>query len=135
MADTLIIQELAVDCRLGVHEWEQAAPQTIWIDLELAIDASRAAARDDVREAVDYARLVAAVKARAQAQSYHLLETLAEVIAADVLQQFGVSQVRVRVKKRALPGIGYAAVEVMRAAGRRGVRRGRRPSDAFSRRQ
>ena len=118
IADTLIIQDLAVDCRLGVHEWEQAAPQAIWIDLELAIDASRAAAHDDVREAVDYARLIAAVKARAQAQGYRLLETMAEGIAAEILQQFGVSQVRVRVKKRALPGIGYAAVEVVRAAAR-----------------
>ena len=115
MADTLSIQDLEAACRLGVHEWEQDAPQAIWIDLELAIDASRAAAHDDVREAIDYARLVAAVKERAQAQAYRLLETMAEAIAADVLRQFETSQVRVRVKKRALPGIGYAAVEVVRA--------------------
>jgi len=135
MADTLIIQELAVNCRLGVHEWEQKAPQTIWIDLELAIDASRAAARDDVRDAVDYARLVEVVRRRAQAAPYRLLETLAEALAAEVLREFGVSQVRVRVKKRALPGIGYAAVEIVRAAARRVVRRGRRPAGALSRRQ
>ena len=118
MADTLIIHDLEMACRLGVHEWEQEAPQAIWIDLELAIDASRAAARDDVREAVDYARLIAMVKARAQARGHRLLETMAEGIAADILRQFGVSQVRVRVKKRALPGIGYAAVEVVRTARR-----------------
>ena len=53
MADTLIIQDLEVAFRLGVHEWDQEAPQAIWIDLELAIDASRAAAHDDVREGID----------------------------------------------------------------------------------
>ena len=135
MADTLIIQDLEVACRLGVHEWEQDAPQTIWIDLELAIDASRAAARDDVREAVDYARLVAAVKEQAQAQAYRLLETIAEAIAADVLRQFGTSQVRVRVKKRALPGIGYAAVEVVRARRVRPLRATRRRLSATSSRR
>ena len=115
MADALIIQDLEASVRLGVHEWEQAAPQPVWMDLELAIDASRAAAHDDVREAVDYARLVAAVRERAQATPYRLLETMAEAVAREILREFGVSQVRVRIKKRALPGIGYAAVEVVRA--------------------
>ena len=46
-----------MDCRLGVYEWERRSPQTVWLDVELAIDAARAAARDDVRKAVDYAAL------------------------------------------------------------------------------
>ena len=135
MADTLSIHEIVVECRIGVTDEERAAPQTIWIDLELAIDASRAAAHDDVREAVDYARLVAAVKKRAQATGSRLLETMAEAIATDVLRQFGTSEVRVRVKKRALPGIGYAAVEVVRARRVRTLRAaGRRLSAMSSRR-
>jgi FolB domain-containing protein len=51
--DTLELHELAVDCRLGIHEWEQRSPQTVWVDLELPIDAARAAARDDSGPAVD----------------------------------------------------------------------------------
>ena len=119
-----MIEGIEAECRLGVYEWEQAKPQPIWIDLELSIDAKRAAARDDVRDALDYAALVAAVREEAQRRPVKLLETLTEAIAGLVLEQCGTKWVRVRVKKRALKGIGYAAVEVERtAATRRPMRR------------
>ncbi len=122
--DRFIIEGIEAECRLGVYEWEQEKPQPIWIDLELAIDAKRASARDDMRDAVDYAALVASVREEAQRRPIKLLETLTETIASLVLEQFGTPWVRVRVKKRALPGIGYAAVEVERTvAARRPVRR------------
>lgn len=119
MADTLILQDVAVECRLGVADWERGAPQTVWVDLELAIDAARAAARDDVQATVDYAGLVSAVRRLAQRKPYRLLETLAEDIASLVLGESGTPRVRVRVKKRALPEVGYAAVELERTAARR----------------
>lgn len=118
MSDRLIIADLKAECRLGVHEWERQSPQPIWIDLELAIDAAKAARRDDVQDAVDYGRLVTVVKGVAEGKTYRLLETLAEAIAAAILAQFRVGQAKVRVKKRALPGIDYAAVEIERPARR-----------------
>jgi dihydroneopterin aldolase len=123
--DKLIIKNLAVETRIGVYEWEQNAPQMIWIDLELSIDAKRAAARDDMREAIDYGRLVTAVKERVQTKAYRLLETVAEEVAALVLSDARVPSVRVRVTKRALPGIDSAAVELVR---RRSARTSRRNS-------
>lgn len=114
MNDRLIIHELVASCRLGVHEWEQRAPQPVWIDLELAIDAASAAAHDDVAQAVDYGRLVTLVKQHAEQRPVHLLETLAESIAALILTTCSAPEVRVRVKKRALPGLDYAAVEIVR---------------------
>ena len=114
MPDTLIIRDLVVECRLGVFEWERITPQQIWIDLELAIDAARAAARDDVRDAVDYGRLVGAVRGLVEHTPYHLLETMAEAVASLILKEFSTPSVLVRIKKRALPGIDYAAVEITR---------------------
>ncbi len=120
MQDTLIISSLAAQCRLGVTGQERSTPQTVWIDLELGIDAASAAAADDVKEAIDYAALVKAVKALAERTSLQLMETLGERIAQLVLERFDTSQVFVRVKKRALPGVDFAAVEVrrVRPAGR-----------------
>ncbi|MBI2104477.1 MAG: dihydroneopterin aldolase [Candidatus Omnitrophica bacterium] len=126
MADTLSLQDITVECRLGVHEWERETPQTAWVDLELAIDAAAAAAADDVEATVDYAALVESVRRLAQSRPYRLLETLAEEIASLVLGEAGTPWVRVRVKKQALPGVGYAAVEIERAAARR--RAARRPA-------
>ena len=114
MADTLFINELVAACRLGISNEEQAKAQSVWIDLELSIDAATAAARDDVREAVDYAKLAASVKQLTKGKPYHLLETLAEDIASLVLSDFATPEVLVRVKKRALPGIDSAQVEVVR---------------------
>ena len=114
MPDLLLIADLAARARIGVFDWEREKPQAIWVDLELSIDAARAARRDDIKQAVDYSTLVTAVRQTAQSKSYRLLETLAEEIAQLVLSKFGTSRVKVRVKKSALPGIGYAAVEVER---------------------
>ena len=112
--DKLIIDGLQASCRIGVTDAERAKPQTVWVDLELVIDAASAAARDGVQHAVDYARLVDAVARRIQQGPVNLLETLAERIAADVLKEFPTPRVTVRVKKRALPGIDHAAVEITR---------------------
>ena len=114
MADTLAIRGLTAQCRLGVLEGEQANPQEVRIDLELAIDAKRAAARDDVNDAVDYARLVTAVKQLVEGNAYRLMETMAEDIAALILREFPTPEVEVTVAKRALPGIDSAAVEITR---------------------
>jgi len=125
MADTLNLQDITVECRLGVHDWEREAPQTAWVDLELQVDAAAAAAADDVGSTVDYAALVQSVRRLAQSRPYRLLETLAEEIASLVLGEAGTPWVRVRVKKQALPGVGYAAVEIERAAARPAARGGR----------
>ena len=121
MADVLVLHDIVASCRLGVYEWEQRTPQDVWVDLELAIDAATAAASDDVADAVDYAALVKAVIEEAQRRPCRLLETLAERIAARVFKESGTRRVRVRVKKKAMPEIGYAAVEIERT--RRPLRR------------
>ena len=140
MPDTLTIEGIAVACRIGVTEAERATPQTIHLDVEVAIDAAKAAATDQVKDAVDYATLVQSVRRLAQSRPYRLLETLAEEIASLVLGEAGTPWVRVRVKKRALPGVGYAAVEIERPlrrsakTGRRRAGRLRRPERAGERR-
>jgi dihydroneopterin aldolase len=114
MPDRLLIADLEVSCRLGVFDWEQANPQPIWIDLEVGIDAAKAAKHDDVKDALDYARLVSLVRTLAEQHPFRLMETLAEIVAEGIRREFHEPYVRVRVKKRALPGVGYAAVEIER---------------------
>lgn len=112
--DTLIISGLVAQARLGVTGQERESPQQIWIDATLSIDAAKAALRDDVRDAVDYGELVSRLQQHVAGKPVKLLETLAEELAALILKDFAVPRVTLRVKKRALPGMDYAAVEVTR---------------------
>ena len=114
MADKLVIKDLVAECRIGIFEREQQTPQNVWIDLELTIDAVKAAASDDVNATIDYGRLVTTIKQHAQHKPFRLLETLAEELASLILKEFKPTQVVVRVKKRALPGVDFAAVEITR---------------------
>lgn len=114
MPDTLTLHEITIECHLGVEEWERAIPQPVWIDLELSIDAARAAKRDDMRHAVDYARVISMVSEVVRQGSFKLMETLAEQIAARLLAEFGMPNIVVRVRKKALPGLAYAEVEIER---------------------
>lgn len=114
MRDKLLINGLEVVTRLGTTEIEQETPQTVWVDLELAIDAHAAAARDYVTDAVDYAKVAADVSRLLEGRSWQLLETAAEQIAALILRSFGVPRVRVKITKRALEGIDGASVEISR---------------------
>ena len=118
MPDKLVIKDLIAECRIGLFEGEQNTPQNVWIDLELAIDAAKAAASDDVNATIDYARLVTTIKQHAQHKPFKLLETLAEELASLILKEFRTPQVTVRVKKRAFPGVDFAAVEISRHATR-----------------
>lgn len=115
MPDKLRITGLAVACRIGVTDAERAQPQTIWIDLEVAIDARQAATHDDVRQAIDYAAVVEAASRCATARPFNLLETLAEHIATDILTLPLTAHLVLRVTKRALPSIDSASVEIVRS--------------------
>ena len=134
MSDTLTLHEITIECHLGVEEWERAVPQPVWIDLELAIDAALVARSDGMRHAVDYARVIATVAEVAQQGSFKLMETLAERITARLLKEFHIPKVVVRVRKKALPGLGYAEVAIERTAARRAVlRRARSRADSSAR--
>jgi len=103
---TLFIHNLAVRCRLGIYPREQRHPQTIWIDAELRLRHGRAT--------VDYAVLLQRIRMLCRAKSYGLMETLAGTLARALLAYRPVTRVTLRVKKRALPGLDYAGVEVSR---------------------
>jgi dihydroneopterin aldolase len=114
MADRLILQDIEVECRIGTTEQERASAQPLRIDVAIAIDAAQIAAQDQVQGALDYARVVERVRAICASKEFNLLETLADRLADALLWEARAKSVQVCVKKRALAGIGYAAVEVER---------------------
>lgn len=114
MSDWLKIHDLVVETKIGVFDWERNEAQKIWVDLEMPVDARKAAVNDDVKQTLDYGAFVTAIRNHVQHKSYKLLETMAEEIAGIATGPFGAQQVSVRVKKRTLPGIAEAVIEIVR---------------------
>ncbi len=98
--DIVYLRELKVPCTIGVWEWERRIKQIIAIDLEIATDVRPAAASDRLADALDYKAVAKRITQYVEASEFHLVEALAENVAATVLREFEVSWVRVRVNKR-----------------------------------
>lgn len=97
--DIIFLRELRIDTRIGVYEWEKLAPQTLQIDLEIALPNSRACVSDDIDDALDYAKVVAHIQEVLQSRHFNLLEALAEHIAQILLDDFRAPWVKVCVGK------------------------------------
>ena len=103
------IRGLRAQTVIGVYEWERHIRQTLVLDLEMASDTVRAAASDQIADALDYAALSGRVVALVEASEYQLLETLAEAVARMITREFGVPWLRLRLSK---PGAVAAAEDV-----------------------
>ena len=109
MGDTVSIAGLGVSAVIGVHDWEREAEQTLTVSVDMAVDVARAAASDDVADAVDYSAVAAAITRVVRDGKFQLIETAAERVAGRILADFPVSWVRVGVAKPIAPAEGTAA--------------------------
>lgn len=98
--DIVYLRDLKIECVIGIFEWERRIKQTVVLDLDMATDVRRAAAADRIDGALDYKAVSKRVIEFVGASRFQLVETLAETVAAIVLEEFAVPWVRVRVNKR-----------------------------------
>ena len=97
--DIVFLHELKVDTVIGIWEWERKIRQTVVIDLEMAADIRKAAASDYIDDAMNYKLVAKRVQQFVADSEFQLVETLAERIASIVVDEFGVSWVRVKLSK------------------------------------
>jgi dihydroneopterin aldolase len=116
--NTIFVQELRVETRIGVYAWEQHITQPLLIDLELALPSTKAFASDDFADALDYAAVVKRVHTFASDHPHKLLERFAEALADLLRAEFGSPWVRVRVAKLA-PVTGVKRLGVVIERGER----------------
>jgi dihydroneopterin aldolase len=99
MTDKVFINGLRAETVIGVYDWERSIRQPLIFDLEMATDNRAAAKDDDLTKAIDYAAISQRVIAEVEASSFQLIETLAEHLAALILEEFGVQWLQLRVLK------------------------------------
>jgi len=97
--DRIVISDLTCRCVIGVEEWERRERQDVLVSLALAVDLAPAGKSDRIEDALDYSKLKKRVLAETESSSFHLIEALAERIAAICLEDERVEEVQVRVEK------------------------------------
>lgn len=120
MADTIHIADLELSTHIGVPEEERATPQRLTVHLTLEPRRDFQDLGDAIENTVDYYVLAKAVQALARERPRRLIETLAQEIAALILERFAVRAVEVELRKYILPDTAFVAVRLSRTAGEAG---------------
>jgi dihydroneopterin aldolase len=111
------VRDLVLLADIGVYRREQGNPQRVRINLDLMVEAPPDPSTDRLKDVVNYAKVVDAVRALVARGRVNLVETLAEQIAACCLTDRRVHHVRVQVEKLdALPDTSSVGVEIERWA-------------------
>ena len=103
MADQIVIRGIRGIGHHGYFEHERLAGQEFVVDVTLDVDASSAAASDELVDTVDYGVVADDVHALIVGDPVDLIETLAERIATACLSHRGVLAVTVCVHKPHAP--------------------------------
>jgi dihydroneopterin aldolase len=97
--DTIFVHALKTEAIIGIFDWERQVKQTVVVDIEIGADIRKAALSDSIGDTLNYKRIAKRVLAFVEESSFHLVETLAEHIAMLLLEEFGVSWVRISLSK------------------------------------
>jgi len=114
--DRILINAARLPAHIGVSDEERAQPQALIFDITLLRDLSEAGRTDDYTKTVCYAEILGEIE-DILTKPFHLIEAVAETVAARVLTGFAVEQITVRVSKPgAFPdrSVDHAAVEITR---------------------
>lgn len=116
--DRVIIEGLRAFGYHGVHDFEKERGQWFVLDVSAGLDLAPAARDDDLAKTVDYGALAREVRGIVESERYDLLESLAERVAAAVLERPGVTSATVRVAKPSPPmdvEVSSVGVEIKRS--------------------
>ena len=119
MTVKILLTGLELFGKHGCSAEERKYSQPFVVDAELYFDISKAAATDDLAETIDYVAVLADIKAIVEGTSRNLIETVAQEIAAALLNKYPIlDAVKIILHKPAPPvneKFSGAAVEIFRS--------------------
>lgn len=111
----VFVRDLEIKAMLGIYEHEKLSPQRVVINIDLTVKERGEPLEDDISNVVSYEKIVDLVKEIVATGHVHLVETLAEMIAARCLENDWITGVRVRVEKPdIIPEARSVGVEIER---------------------
>ncbi|GAA8964943.1 dihydroneopterin aldolase [Helicobacter pylori] len=112
--DKIFLHGMKAETLIGVYEWERQQPQTLVIDLDIALP-DNAGAQDDIAQTIHYGEVCQALRHELAQRNFLLLESLAQSIADFIFAQFRAPWVRIRITKPGiLPRVAAVGVEIER---------------------
>ena len=112
----LLIRDLVVPCRIGVHEHERHGTQRVRINVRAKVMGDEGPIEDSIANVVSYETIVDGIRAIIAGGHINLVETLADRIVELCLANRRVHGVWVRVEKLDLyPDAAGVGVEVERS--------------------
>ena len=115
--DKIILHDCQFLTTIGITEQEKGTPRALHIDIELYTDIRGAAAQDHISATVSYSDVHALIAPLVQQRTWDLIETVAQQVANQILAEFPLQGVLVRVRNpSALQDrqVAYTAVEIVR---------------------
>jgi dihydroneopterin aldolase len=116
VTDYVSIRDLGVPAVIGVHGWEREVEQTLLFSVDMVpetADVRKAAASDNLADALDYSAVATAIAAVVREGKFHLIETAAERVAERLLADFPVTWLRLELRKPITDGY-TAAITIER---------------------
>jgi dihydroneopterin aldolase len=111
----IFINDLRIETRIGVYEWEQHLTQPLLVNIEFELPSAQVFTSDRFGDALDYSAVVKRLQALAADHRHKLLERFAEAIAEILCSEFGAPWASVRVAKLApLAGVKQIGVAIER---------------------
>jgi len=96
--NSIFIEGLRVDVRVGIYARERVASQPVEFDLNFGIPET-AAIHDDITGSIDYVEVIDVIRAELAERHFNLIETLGEFVANLLCVRFVTPWVRVWVSK------------------------------------
>ena len=110
----VFVRDLILPCRIGVYSHEKLAEQRVRINLEMTC-VEHPAINDEHQNVVCYAEVVENIRRLLNEGHINLVETLAERIAAQCLDDHRILSAKVRVEKLdVMPEASAVGVEIER---------------------
>lgn len=96
--DFIFIEELRVQAWVGIYPREQAAPQTVELNLTFGVP-DAAAEHDDIADTINYAEVIERIRTELAGRHFNLIETLGEFVVHMLFDEFGAPWVKIRIAK------------------------------------
>ena len=115
--DKIRLKNIIFYAHHGYYKAEREMGQKFEIDIEVSCDLSHSAETDDLNKTIDYAKIYSIAQETFSNYKFKLLETVAEIMATEILKLEGVLDIKINVRKPHVPMNGvldYAEVEIFR---------------------